>query len=99
MEHWWKDIGRAKPKDSKQNLSNAILSTTNLTCTNKGSKPDLHGNSRSTNRLSHGTTTEDKKVLFCPILSNFRKGISFWKVPKLCAFVLLVRATCRRRRV
>jgi len=59
MEHRWKDIGRGKPKYSKKNLPNAILSTTNLTCPNRGSNLTLRGEKQSTNRLGQGTTTED----------------------------------------
>jgi hypothetical protein len=70
MDHGWEDIGRGKPKYSKKNLSNAILSTTNLTYSNRGSNLDLRGSRRSNNRLSHGTGTKDKKVFsvhFSPI--------------------------------
>jgi len=59
MEHRWKDIGRGKQNYSKKNLSNAILSTTNLTRINRGSNLTLRGEKQSTNRLGHGTTTED----------------------------------------
>jgi hypothetical protein len=38
--------------------------------------------------------TKKVKTLFYPTLSNFRKSFAFWRVPKLCPFVLQVRATC-----
>ena len=33
------------------------------------------------------------KLFFYPMLSDFRKDITFWKVPKLCPFVFLGRAS------
>ena len=36
-------------------------------------------------------------VIFYPMVPDFRKGIAFWKVPRLGAFVLPVRTTCIRR--
>ena len=38
-------------------------------------------------------------LLLYPALSAYRKCIAFWKVPRLCPFVLLVRATCTWRRL
>jgi hypothetical protein len=38
------------------------------------------------------------KILSYPILTDFRKTVAFWKVSRLRLFVLLVRATCTRRR-
>jgi hypothetical protein len=39
---------------------------------------------------------EDRaKALFCRLLTDFRKSIGFWKVPRLRPIVLLVRAACR----
>jgi hypothetical protein len=35
------------------------------------------------------------KVLFHPTLPDFRKSITFWKVPRLLPFVRLVSTTCR----
>jgi hypothetical protein len=38
-------------------------------------------------------------VLLSPNLPDFRKCIAFWKVSRLCPFVLSVKTTCRRRSV
>jgi len=47
------------------------------------------------------TTVETQNVEstlpFYPVLPDFQKSTAFWNVPKLCPFVLLVRATCRWR--
>jgi hypothetical protein len=41
--------------------------------------------------------TEKVKLVFYPMLSDFRKSIVFWKVRSLRSFVLLVRVTSRWR--
>jgi hypothetical protein len=42
-------------------------------------------------------TTNKVKILFYPMLPDFRKRTSFWEVLRLRPFVLLVRVNCRRR--
>jgi hypothetical protein len=42
--------------------------------------------------------TEKSEILFYPIVPDFQKNFVFWQVPRLRPFVLLVTATCRRRR-
>jgi hypothetical protein len=37
------------------------------------------------------------KTLFYQMLFDFRKSTACWKVPRLCPFVRLVRASYRRR--
>jgi hypothetical protein len=46
---------------------------------------------------SQPLTNRKVKALFYEMLPDFRKNITFMKVPKLFAFVLLVRARCRQR--
>jgi hypothetical protein len=48
-------------------------------------------------RMETGTVliVEKVKVIFYLMYPNFGKTIVFWKVLRLCWFVLLVRATCR----
>ena len=45
--------------------------------------------------LSFQDETNQVKVLFSPMFSDFRRSTAFGKVPRLRPFVLLVRATCR----
>jgi hypothetical protein len=42
---------------------------------------------------------EKVKVIFYPVLCDFRKITAFWNVSRLCPFMLRLRTTCRQRRV
>jgi len=55
VEEYW----QGKAEVLEENLSNAILSATNLTRTNRELNLTLRSEKQSTNRLGHGTTTED----------------------------------------
>jgi hypothetical protein len=56
MEHRWNEIDRGKPKYLGKTYPSATLSTTNPTCTDPGSNPDLRARRLAANRLSYGTT-------------------------------------------
>ena len=56
------------------------------------------GNLQSTFLLSRITAlTWVFKLLSYPVLSDFRKDVTFWKVPRLCPFVFLGKASCSWR--
>jgi hypothetical protein len=86
MDHGWKNTGRGKPKCSKKTLPNAILSTINLTCTNRGSNLNLCDNRWSTNRLIHGTGTKDKRVFSVQFPPIFEGALLFGRFPSFGRF-------------
>jgi hypothetical protein len=53
----------------------------------------------TTTDLGIALKTNKMKVLFYPMHPEFQKTTAFWKVPRLCPFVLPVRATCRRSKL
>jgi hypothetical protein len=73
MEHQWNEIDRGKPTTRRKTCPSATLSTTNLTWTDPGSNPGLHGESPATNRLSHGTAHVVMFGFFVILLAN--KGL------------------------
>jgi hypothetical protein len=54
MGIWWNKDWRGNPKYAEKTCHSATLSTTNLTWTDQGSKPDRRGGKPATNRLSYG---------------------------------------------
>jgi hypothetical protein len=54
-EYWWNDAGRGKRSTGRETWLTATLSTANLTLTDLGSNPALHGDRPATHGLSHGT--------------------------------------------
>jgi hypothetical protein len=53
------DSDKRKPKYTDENLSHAILSTTNPTRTGVGSKPGFWSERLATNSVRHGTAEND----------------------------------------
>lgn len=54
LEHWWSDADRETPSVLRKTYHSDSLSTTNLTCTNLRSNPDLRGERPSYKRLNRG---------------------------------------------
>jgi hypothetical protein len=66
MEYRLNETDRGKPKVlGGKSCPSATLSTTNPTWTDPGSNPGLRGERPATNRLSHGTASEDLLELAC----------------------------------
>jgi hypothetical protein len=73
----------------------ATLSTTDLMWTDLGSNLRFRGERPVTNRLRHDATFEGViESFFYVMFPDFRKGIAFWKPPRLRPFVFMVRAMC-----
>jgi hypothetical protein len=74
MQHWCNDTDRGKPKYWEKSCPSATLSTTNLICTVLRSKPDLHGQTPPTNRLSqgHGQLKAEITLEYIYIFSSYR---------------------------
>jgi hypothetical protein len=70
MEHCWNDTDREnlgeKPAPS------ATLSTTNQTCADLGSTPELRGQEPATNHLSHGTSSYGLKLALITLKYSVR---------------------------
>jgi hypothetical protein len=70
MEYIWNDSDRENLGEKP--ATSATLSTTNPTCVDLGSNPELRGQEKTTNRLSHGTASYGLKLALIKIKYSVR---------------------------
>jgi hypothetical protein len=79
MEQWWNYIFAGETEVLGENLPSATLSTTNPTWIDPGANPGLRGERPPTNRLSHGTASNDTNQ-FKSALKNYLHAHSFYSI-------------------
>ena len=75
MEHCWNGTDRENLGEKSvppPHAPSATLSTTNRTCADLGSYPELRGMEPTTNRLSHGTASHGLKLALIKLKYSVR---------------------------